>query len=67
MSMDRKDARAAKRAAEAKFKKLDALHKAGATKEVRKMSDSWTKRHKNNPGEFFKAKNAKPSTVMEIY
>lgn len=67
MAMDRKEARANKRKAEHKFKKLDALHKVGApAKEIRKLSDAWMKRHAIDPKAYWKAANAKPGMLREV-
>lgn len=46
-----------------KFAKIQALHDAGApAKEIRKMSDSWTKRGANTP--LWNPKHAKPSACV---
>lgn len=57
MALDRKDARRLKRAAEAKFKRIDAQHAAKASaKDIRKNSDSWDKRRSNNVQGFHNPK-----------
>lgn len=65
MSLDRKDARRAKRAAEAKFKKIAGMRKAGATKELKRMSDTWDKRRSTNTQGFYSERNRRATNNMD--
>lgn len=57
--LTRKGEKLAKAKAIAKFAKAAHLHEAGATKELRKISDSWDKRFSGNTTGFWKASEAR--------
>ena len=65
MAMDRKEARAAKARALAKFERLAVMNQlidggeVGMAKAKKALSDNWTKRQSNNVAGFYDPKKAK--------